>query len=237
MRTRRLLSLLVAVGALAAGGARAETPVPEALKPLFAPLARTATPEQYEQLAGAVAASPMLAKELEALVARRRLEAISILPGHNTAGSPYNAWADRSALVFHADFLKAQAITHVIDVVYPDGVLPNNTVFCLGHLAYHLAVENPAQQGASPQANLRQRLEREAGAFIQGWNNVVDAALKANGGKALSPRQGAQLLMNMRYRFALMKVDIPPSGFIEATPRTVEAIVGVLRTSPIADLQ
>jgi len=236
VRARRLLALLVVAGVLA-GGARAETPVPATLQPIFAPLSRTATPEQYQQILGAVNASPMLAKELEILVARRKLAAITVLPGHNSAGSPYNAWADRSAIVLHADFLKAQRANRAVDVTHADDILPNNTVFCLGHLAYHLAIEDPSPQGTSLQVYLRQRLEREAGAFMQGWNNVVDAAVHANGGKPLGSRQVAQLLLNMRYRFALMKAEISPNGYIETNPRNIDAIVGVLRVSPLTDIQ
>lgn len=178
----------------------------------------------------------MLAKEFTILVARRRLVAITVLPGRNTTGSPHSAWVHGTTMVLHADFLKAQHANRLFDVVHPDDILPGNTVFCLGHLAYHLAIDAPASPGANMEIFIR-RLEREAGAFLQGWNNVVDAAVHANGGKPLSKHPGARLMLNMRYRFALMKLGISENGFIEASPGNIETIVATLRTSPVADIE
>ncbi|MBS0539881.1 MAG: hypothetical protein JSR47_14040, partial [Proteobacteria bacterium] len=76
--------------------------MPTALAPIFATLSRTATREQYEQILGAVNASPILTKDLELLVARKLLTAIEVPPGRNTA-SVYNAWANRSVIVLYAD--------------------------------------------------------------------------------------------------------------------------------------
>ena len=216
----RILSLAVLALALASSGVRAQTPVPDALKTIFADLAQTASPAQYQQILGAVNASPQLATELTILATRRKLTAIAILPGTTTSPSPYRAWTERASIVFYGDFLEAQLDNRKAGVAYPDDILPNNTVFCLGHLAHHLAVENAPSLGDNVAVYRRQHFDREAGAFIQGWNNVVDAAVHGNGGRPLSRRQAGQLLLNMRYRFALMKVEMPPTGFLEATPKT-----------------
>lgn len=203
--------------------------MPTALAPIFATLSRTATREQYEQILGAVNASPILTKDLELLVARKLLTAIEVPPGRNTA-SVYNAWANRSVIVLYADFLKA-----LREAAPGDGLQPNNTAFCLAHLAHHLLADPAAPDGNSP-ADIRRRLDREAVAFIRGWNAVVDAAVQANGGTSLDPSQVKRLRATVRYRHALATVELLPSGAIETNPLTIGAIAAVLRDLPQSDL-
>ena len=65
-------------------------------------------------------------------------------------------------------------------MVYPGDILPNNTVFALGHLAYHLGAAPTDPRGS--QGYVVQKLVEQAAAFIQGWNDVVDAAQRETAG-------------------------------------------------------
>jgi len=146
-------------------------------------------------------------------------------------------------MIFSAEFLGAQKGNRLFDVVYPDDILPNNTVFALGHLAYHL--EAPPIDPRNPQAYVLRKLVEEAYAFAQGWNDVVDAATRQNGGHQLSKRQVAQLLMNMRYRFAFLtaiqqkpqKLELSDDGRVEVNSANMSAIATALANSKITDIE
>jgi hypothetical protein len=88
-------------------------------------------------------------------------------------------------------------------------------------------------------------LDHEARAYIQAWNDTLDAAVHQNGGQPLRPPQVWSLMLNMRYRFvftkalapATNKLEIAPSGVIEESEANAKAIATALETSSIADIQ
>jgi hypothetical protein len=90
-------------------------------------------------------------------------------------------------------------------VVHPDDILPNNTTFVLGHLAFHLNA-GAVKPREFPNLNdyVTAMLDQEARAFIRSWNDALDAAVQQNNGKSLSPQQVAYFMLNMRYRFAFL---------------------------------
>jgi hypothetical protein len=89
-------------------------------------------------------------------------------------------------------------------------------------------------------------IDNDAAATIQGWNDTVDAAQHQNGGRPLTARQAASLLMNLQYRGALIKAMQAPAdskllmandGRIEMTPANVAAMSKALSTSSVFDVQ
>lgn len=86
--------------------------------------------------------------------------------------------------------------------------------------------------------------------FYLGWicrtlYTVLKTAQLKNNAQPLSPRQIAQLLMNLRYRFALMgaldqkenPLTFLLSGEIETDDRNIQAIAATLKRSRVTDLQ
>lgn len=218
--------------------------IPKELRGIFSELYKTSPQQQDEQISGAVTASPQLAKQLANLASSGKLTQIVVVP-ERTWGKPFNGIVDGSKIVLTTDFVKSQFGGRLFDVVNDDDILPNNLVFCLGHLAYQLGAEaiDPRSFG-SPLEYAMKRIRKDAGAFIQGWNDVVDAAVASNGGKELTPRQGGQLLMNMRYRSVFLqailkepKLEMLNSGFIEASEGNISSIATALKTSPLADVE
>jgi hypothetical protein len=233
--SRRVLWLLPVV--LAASRADAQpSSVETALKPIIDKLARTASSQQFSQIIGAVRASPQLARQLGRLAEQRKLTEIRIVAARGT-GKPFSAWVDGTTMAFTADFLKAQA-DYRGPSFHAGDILPNNTVYCLGHLAYHLAMGTPDPAKFSRMDEfLRKNLEIEAGAYIQGYNDAMDAALQQNGGKPLSERQVLPFLMNPWYREALGKVRMTATGMIELNAPNIALVIEALRGMRITDLE
>lgn len=200
----------------------------------------------------AINASPRLLSALNELTSSGKLIALRVVP-QSTAASmpksgPFNAWISEAGIVFTDTMLLELQKNKLSDVSHANDIYPNNLTFVLGHLAYHLKTGEDigtVAKSMGMQEFMSRRLESEASAFIQGWNDMTDAALTANGGRPLSPQQVASLFMNLRYRFAFAKalqqtdnkLQIAPSGFIEMSAANIGAIVDGLKTSPVADIQ
>lgn len=168
--------------------------VETALKPIIDKLARTASSQQFRQIIGAARASPQLARQLGRLVANGKLTEIRIVAAKGN--KPFRAWVDGTVMYFASDFL--QSLTEYRGPNFHAGdVVPDNMVYCLGHLAYHLAMGDPDHaRYKRPEEYVQKMLEIEAGASIQGYNDVVDAAMQQNDGKPLSQRQMMPILTN-----------------------------------------
>lgn len=232
---------LTAFSTFIAAEAQAQTSAK--LKGLLDTLPKTASPEQAKQITEAINASPELSAQLGALVSSGKLTQIKVVPVRNW-GKPFNAVVDGATMVFAKDFLNSQSSKRLFDVVHDDDILPNNLVFCIGHLAYHLKFGEISMSGPDLKSFLRKMGEQEASAYIQGWNDVVDAAVISNGGKALSPRQGGQLLMNMRYRAVFLKalgqaekLELLSSGKIKSNQKNISSMTSAILTSQIADIE
>jgi hypothetical protein len=95
------------------------------------------------------------------------------------------------------------------------------------------------------QAYVAMRLHEEAAGFLQAWNDTLDAAVRDNQGQALSSRQVAQLLLNTRYRFALLTFRMPPekslqyalTGAIELSEHNIGVVIERLKTSSVTDIE
>ena len=88
---------------------------------------------------------------------------------------------------------------------------------------------------------VKAHIEQDARSFIQGWNDVVDAAVRENGGKPLTVQQQGMLILNFRYRAVLVdkdnqhKIAWSPSGAIEPTGQNVAALLEIVSRSRLLD--
>lgn len=201
------------------------------------------SPDQAHTISSSIRASPELEAQLAALAADGRLKGIRVEPLDQLHMSgPFSAGIEDGFLVFTPTYLDLLSKNKPFDIVYPHEIYPNNYVFALGHLAYHLA--NPAPpMSLGPIEYSKLRLEQEARAFIQGWNDVVDAAAQENGGKPLTGAQAGLLLLNFRYRFAFIpanqsapKVHFEVDGKLNPNAYNVNVTEGKLGNSPIPDI-
>jgi hypothetical protein len=254
-----------------ASAASAQAPN-RSLHSLLDELKARATSAQYAMFADAVGASPALTNQLNDLASSGLLTAFRIDDGMPPPGRgrPFSARLDGSAWVFTSAFVLQQAKVRLYDVVQPDDVLADNMVFALGHLAFKastaasvLASEQSlqAQFRASQQAgrgtlssmtadtfiraSVQTHTQDDAGAFIQAWDDTLDAAVRENGGRELSIRQVSSMLMNLRYRAVFMKAMrsadhkllFAGNGYLKPDQVNRDAIAAALKTMPVYDLQ
>ncbi len=190
------------------------------------------------QLAAAITASSDLTYQINALTSSGKLTYMEVsggTPGQLGGSIPGNGFAFTSG--FLADLRSDHPHANIVSNDGPN-LLADNTVFVLGQMAYHMA--NDAGADTNAQADMQSAIDKayadakpgeapdmtailnqfsdskmrvEAAAFIQGWNDTVDAAARAKG-TPLTPQEAASLLMNLRYR----------SYFLAAMPKTGETL-------------
>lgn len=231
-----------------------------------------AAPDQLAQIEKAVQASPLLAQQLSDVAADGRLARIDIVATDRVrlagAQSPFRAGISGTDMRITQGLLKDLQVGCAFRPAKLDEICPDNTVFVLGHLAYLAktakdmadvdAQRLPALRAVdgTPRAsspvdvsdligrNVMKRLEREAAAFITGWNCVVDEATVRNA-RPLTRQQIVSMMANLRYRFALFNAAIQgnapltvlPSGLVELSARNIQAVRAVLAESAIADIE
>lgn len=232
IRISTLLAGIVLLGVGAGRGTWAQDAVVTGpkLQAIVDAFGRQSTPDQYVQIADALVASPALMRQLASEAEAGRLTGIEVGPPHRLSGAPFAAMAGRKRLVLGADFLMQVAKRRMFQMAYADDILPNNLVFVLGSLAFYLQSQSSASN-----------LERDARACIQGWNDVMEVAVRENGDKPLSPQQHAMLLLNLRYRTVFMgsakggKVKWSSSGTLEPTDENVAVIAETLKNAKLLD--
>jgi hypothetical protein len=217
-----------------------------------------------DQVRAAVTASPALAAQLGDLASSGKLTAIEIVRGNGTVrGSRFRADLIDGKLILTTGLLK-DLKRHMPSHGSGD-LSADNTVFVLGHLAFHALndADHQAQQEkaakdlwAHPNADgsvdatnfilnaTQGNIEGEARAYIQGWNDVVDAAALANG-KPLNLDQTLVLLKDFRYAayFTMTAAQPggsltwePTSGRIEPNDKNVAIMKAALSHAPVADI-
>ncbi|WP_145729513.1 hypothetical protein [Nitrospirillum pindoramense] len=216
------------------------------LQALLDEFAKQAPPQQTAQVMEAITASPSLAAELSALAADGLLKGFGI----DTAGrlNKFEAGVREGKILFTPTFLGDVASTRPFDVVEADSIRPNNTTFVLGHLAAHTKIPSPEPRAPDGTARdlptfIMLKMTDEATADLQGWNDMVEAAQVANGGKALTVPQVGYLMMSLRYRAVFFnamrsqdrKITFAPDGRIDPTPENILALGAALTKTNVFD--
>ncbi len=119
---------------------------------------------------------------------------------------------------------------------------PDNLVFSLGHLSYHL--ENPIDRKTLPDsqdARVNLFVRDEAKAYIQGWNDLIDAEARLKG-RPITTAEAASLLPNFKYRSFFIKANgkqalVSPDGHLEPNGRNLQAMTSALFESDVPDFQ
>ena len=201
-------------------------------------LASRSSVQQHKQLGDALGASGALAGQLNAAAESGRLTGIEI--SARRPGNRFSATILDRRIVLAADFLPQLGKQRYYDVALPDDILPDNLVFVLGAFASWL-VTPPVSMDQDPDSYLTASANKNARAFIQGWNDVVDAAVRQNGKRALSMPQLASLMMNLRYRVvftnptASTAINWSPAGTIDPSDHNIAAVAAGLRKLKLLD--
>jgi len=188
---------------------------------------------------------PSLSQKLDSLRRSGQFEQIRISdPTEIKRLGPFEAAvSDREILITPA-WLSAQRLPYS-DIRHQDTILPDNLCFGFGHLASHLEYPPPSRS-ADMATWVHERLTLESQAYLRAWAYVLDAAVRRNLNRPLTGRQFSDLLLNLRYRFAILgalNVDgnsrLRPlrDGNISLSPDNIDAIVKSLSHSKIADLE
>lgn len=246
----KLLSIICIVFAVYLGHQKAFAVEPEntAVESVISDLRSSANLESARQVINAINSSETLRQELGELVAENRFSRFLISPRvqiEDGRAGFFGAFTQGQKIVLATEYLKELKNTRLFDVAYPDDILPDNTVFVLAHLFYHLRYPLEPQKYSSPEEFSAAALKIEATAFIQAWNATLKTAEQKNEGRPLSGRQVGQLLMNARYRFALIgamtqkvgPLKFLPSGLVETNDMNIQAVVATLRNARHADLE
>lgn len=267
---KSVVALIVSV-ALAAVSTHAIAAPNGPLRSVLSKLQSTATPDQYRTFEQAIDASPMLTEQLNELASAGTLTTFMI--GERAAlpkpGSPFSAYVSGTTWAFTPEFIQQQAKTRYMDVVMPGDVLGDNMVFALGELAYN--TKWASQVAASEEAMkaqfahgaqtakltgahvdgtsfLQQMMALHIGntamGFIQGWNDMLDAAVRENDDKPLTIRQVVSLMMNFRYRGVFMRalhsahpLHYENDGRIDPNDANRDTLIEAFKTMPLYDLQ
>ncbi len=217
--------------------AEADTAISARLRTILDGLSRQGQ-DQSRPIDQALNASPKLMGQFNAAANSGRLTAIEL---SSQRPGPFAATISRGRILLAPNFIAQQRKQRIHDVVRPDDILPDNLIFALGSLIFY-ADAPPIAFGPNPQAFVKAAVERDARAFINGWNAVIDAAVKENRGKALSVQQVGSLLLNLKYRSvfanqtALGSYKFSTDGTILPDQQNVEAVAAGLSKRGLLDI-
>lgn len=222
----------------------ADSPQRSGVDKVFGQLEALAGPTEARQIADAITASGLLKREINAQVASKRFDGIQVAPRASLdmrKADMFGGFVHESRIVLTKEYLKELRNPRMYDVEYPDDILPNNTVFVLAHLLFHTGNPLDPNNYSNPWSYSDAAMKVEAAAFIYAWNATLQVAIQANGGKPLSQRQFGQLLLNTRYRFALIggaeKDFFLPSGYVEINDKNIQTVIGTLSRTQHAELE
>ena len=217
-------------------------PQTKSLSALMADFQTHASAEQAKQVTDAIAASPPLQARLEKLAVDGALKGFDLVgPDDEVMDANKGAEILGGHILLTAKFLLSQpphrrvAATSKADLDPPD-----NLVFVLGHLSYHL--DHPLDRKALP-TDLGDRANmvvgNEAQAYLQGWNDLIDAEAKLKG-RPITAAEAASLLPNFKYRFFFIKAngklaEISPDGHLVPNGRNLRAMTSALFESEVPD--
>ena len=221
-----------------------------ALTTIFENLQKTTTRDNARQIEEAIGSSETLRVKINELAEANLFSGFKVVPRamlkkEDGRAGIFGGFIQGREIVFSTELLKELKNDRLSHVTFVDDVLPNNMLFALSHLVYHLGHPLNPNDYANPAAFSAAALRDESAAFIEAWNTTMRTAQQKNKSQPLSPRQIAQLLTNLRYRFAFMKaleqkevsLVVLLSGEIESNDGNLRAIADALKHSSIADLQ
>jgi hypothetical protein len=234
---------VIAVLAALCSTANAQAAVDGPLAPIIAGFQAKASPDQIKQLTDAIAASPPLEARLEKLAASGVLKGVDLVAQEDERlDENRGAEAVGGHILLTTKFLLGQTPHRRVDAKPGDLDPPDSLVFSLGHLSYHL--ENPIDRKTLPDsqdARVNLFVRDEAKAYIQGWNDLIDAEAKLKG-RPITAAEAASLLPNFKYRSFFIKANgklavISPDGHLESNARNLQAMTSALFESEVPDFQ
>jgi fructose-specific component phosphotransferase system IIB-like protein len=244
MPTWRVITVTAALGAVLGSALHAHAALDGPLAPIIASFQAKASPDQAKQLTDAITASPPLQARLERLAASGVLKGVDLVTQEDERlDEGKGAEVVGGHILLTAKFLLGQPPRRRTDATSKgDLEPPDNLVFSLSHLSYHL--ENPVDRKTLPQsqdARVNIFVRDEAKAYIQGWNDLIDAEARLKG-RPITAAEAASLLTNFKYRSFFIKANgklavVSPDGHLEPNGRNLQAMTSALFESDVPDFQ
>jgi hypothetical protein len=237
MMTHLLRSLLLTTALLSAGPAAAQ----DALAPILAGFAAKASPEQVKQVTDAIAASPPLRARMEKLAASGVLKGVDLVTQEDERMEDKGARVLAGHILMTTKFLTGDAPHRRVEAkTKADLDPPNNLVFALGHMSYHL--ETPFDFKALPEsldARTNFVVREEAKAMVQAWNDLIDAEAKLKG-RPITAAEAQSLIPNFKYREYIIKAQgkgavLAPNGRLPLNGQTLGSMTSALFEAQLAD--
>lgn len=212
------------------------------LSVLLADFQAHASVDQAKQVTEAIAASPPLQARLEKLATDGTLMGFDLVgPEDEVMDANKGAEILGGHILLTAKFLLSQPPHRRVAAASKANLdPPDNLVFVLGHLSYHLL--HPLDRQSLP-ADLAEKayvfVGNEAQAYLQGWNDLIDAEAKLQG-RPITAAEAASLLPNFKYRSFFIKAngklaDISPDGHLVPNGRNLRAMTSALFESEVPD--
>jgi hypothetical protein len=243
MNPMRVLFSLAAV-ALLISAVPAQAEISGPLADVLTGFQAKASPDQVKQVSDAITASPPLQARLEKLAADGTLKGIDLVAQEDERlDDNKGAVITHGHILFTSKFLLGQPPHRRMDAASKaDLDPPDNLVFVLSHLSYHL--ENPLDLKSLPASNDARAnvfVRNEARAYIQGWNDLIDAEARLKG-RPVTAAEAASLLPNFKYREFFIKANgklaqVSPDGHLAPDGRNLQAMTSALFESQVPDFQ
>lgn len=242
---KKILYFILFIGMTHTSSVANETLNPE-IALILNELHATVKDDDYQQIANAISSSEMLQTELSDLIKTHQFASFIVLPREQMKDYPKVMWfsgfTEGKKIILTTELLQ-----EVRNRSWVEGeMIPNDTVFILSHLLYHIKNPIDARDYQTRNEFIEVVSKEEAKAFIMAWNSMLLSAEKTNNGNPLSIKQFSPLLLNARYRFVYIgamksktqnKLQFSPRYMIELTDSNIMSIVEKLSDSSIADIE
>lgn len=210
----------------------------------------TVKEDDYQQIVNAISSSEMLQTELSDLIKTHQFTGFIVLPREQMKDYPKVMWfsgfTEGKKIILTTELLQEVRNRNWVDLRVEGEMVPNDTVFILSHLLYHIKNPIDARNYQTRNEFIEVVSKEEAKAFIMAWNSMLLSAEKTNKGSPLSIKQFSPLLLNARYRFVYIgamksktqnKLQFSPRYMIELTDSNIMSIVEKLSSSSLADIE
>lgn len=203
----------------------------------------TSSPEEFKQVADTLAEAPHIADYLNEIPDFKGFKVVDLKD--RGSKNPYAGFVKNGHIVLARELLQSLKQRQYMHHSPAGTILPNQMVFVLSHLAFHLkGNDKPNPRAPSPGIFAERMLKYEARAYIHSWNALIDWAIAQNQAKPLEVFQIGELMLQSRYRGPVNsahqqtpKLVMEASGHIKETESNVAALSQAIAKLPVSEIE